>query len=182
LGGKGTTTMWGTHVPGIGNWPGHWASGKVCTDLIDATDFLPTIAKATNSPIPNEAKLDGRSFLPQLCGEKGNPRDFLYAWYNPSGGAKAKAEFTHDQQFKLYSNGEFYDTTKDDNEKHPLADDALDEKAKRAKAKLQAGLKQYDGPRDPAFVKQSQAFGGEGGDGTEPTKGKGKGKGKKAKK
>ena len=83
LGGKGTTTEWGTHVPLIGNWPGHFASGKVYTDLIDATDFLPTICEATGTPIPAELKTDGRSFLPQLRGEKGNPREWLYAWYNP---------------------------------------------------------------------------------------------------
>ncbi len=52
VGGKGTTTTWGTHVPGIGYWPGHFARGKVSTDLIDATDFLPTICAATNVQVP----------------------------------------------------------------------------------------------------------------------------------
>jgi arylsulfatase A len=77
VGGKGTTKMWGTHVPAIGNWPGHFASGKVYGDLIDATDFLPTICEATGVPVPAELKMDGRSFLPQLRGEKGSPREWL---------------------------------------------------------------------------------------------------------
>ena len=164
LGGKGTTTMWGTHVPLIGNWPGHFASGKVSGDLIDATDFLPTICEATATKIPDELKLDGRSFLPQLRGEKGSPRDWLYAWYNPSGGPTAKAEFAHDANFKLYTDGRFFAVAKDDLEKSPLADEALDANAKAAKVKLQAALKQFEGPRPEFFAKQGQAFGGETGE------------------
>jgi arylsulfatase A len=164
VGGKGTTTMWGTHVPAIGNWPGHWASGKVYGDLIDATDFLPTICAATAVKVPAELKIDGRSFLPQLRGEKGQPREWLYAWYNPSGGATAKAEFAHDARFKLYTDGRFFEVAKDDNEKSPLADLALDDGAKAAKTKLQAALKQFEGPRPEDFVKQAKAFGGEAGE------------------
>lgn len=177
LGGKGTTTMWGTHVPAIGNWPGHFASGKVCGDLIDSTDFLPTICEATGMQIPAELKIDGRSFLPQLRGEKGTPREWLYAWYHRGGGPKATAEFAHDANFKLYTNGRFYAVEKDDNEKSPLADDALDANAKAAKAKLQAALKQFEGPRPESFAKQGQAFGGESGEDAEGTK-KPAGKGK----
>ena len=164
VGGKGTTKMWGTHVPAIGNWPGHFASGKVSADLIDATDFLPTVCEATATPVPAELKIDGRSFLPQLRGEKGTPRDWLYAWYNPSGGPTAQAEFAHDAQFKLYADGRFYAVAKDDNEKAPLASDALEAGAKAARAKLQAALKQFEGPRPEFFAKQGQAFGGETGE------------------
>jgi hypothetical protein len=176
LGGKGTTTEWGTHVPLIGNWPGHFASGKVYSDLIDATDFLPTICDATSTPVPAELKIDGRSFLPQLRGEKGDPRPWLYAWYNPSGGATAKAEFAHDAQFKLYTDGRFYAVGKDDKEQSPLADASLDAKAQMAKVKLKAAMQQFEGPRPARFVKQSQAFGGETGEDAEGNK---KVKGKK---
>ena len=164
LGGKGTSTMWGTHVPGIGNWPGHFASGKVCTDMIDVTDFLPTICEAAGVKVPDELKIDGRSFLPQLRGEKGDPRGGLYVWYNPGGGPAAKFEFAHDQNFKLYADGNFYNVAKDDLEKSPLADPALDLDAKAAKVKLAALLKTHAGPREEFFVKQGQAFGGETGE------------------
>ncbi len=176
-GGKGTTTMWGTHVPAIGNWPGHFASGKVYADLIDATDFLPTICEATIVSVPAELKIDGHSFLPQLRGEKGQPREWLYSWYNPSGGARAKAEFAHDAQFKLYADGKFYNVAKDDLETSPLADATLDTGAQAGKAKLQAALKQFEGPRPEFFVKQTKAFGGETGedaDGNKPAKGEGR--------
>lgn len=175
LGGKGTTTEWGTHVPLIGNWPGHFANGKVYSDLIDATDVLPTICEATGTPIPPDLKLDGRSFLAQLRGDKGNPREWLYAWYNPDGGAKAKAEFAHDAQFKLYTDGRFYAVGKDDTERSPLADAVLDANAQAAKLKLREALRQFEGPRPEYVVNQSRAFGGEKGedaDGNKKAKGK----------
>jgi arylsulfatase A len=108
-------------------------------------------------------KIDGRSFLPQLRGEKGKPREWLYAWYNPSGGANAAAEFAHDARFKLYANGKFYNVANDDLEKKPLDQNSLDAEAKAARAKLAAALAQFAGPRPEHFVKQSQQFGGEGG-------------------
>lgn len=157
-GGKGTTTQWGTHVPLIGSWPGHFANGKVITDLISATDFLPTICEAARAKIQAEMKLDGCSFLPQLFGKKGNPREWLYSWYNPSGGEKAKAEFAQDANFKLYTNGKFFDVKKDDTEKFPLAESALNGEAKMAKAKLEAALKLFEGPRPEYFTKQAKDF------------------------
>ena len=180
-GGKGTTTEWGTHVPCIGNWPGRFASGKVYQDLIGAVDVLPTICEAAGVPVPVELNIDGRSFLPQLLGGQGNPRDWLYAWYNPSGGATAKAEFAHDAGFKLYTDGKFFNVQKDDLEKSPLADSDLDAQAKAAKAKLQAALQQFEGPRPEFFVRQAKAFKGEDGEDADGNKtDDGKKKGKKA--
>ena len=66
-----------------------------------------------------------------------------------------------------------------DNEKSPLADTALDASAKAAKAKLQAALKQFEGPRPEFFVKQTQSFGGEAGEDANGVK---KAKGKRNKK
>ncbi len=175
IGGKGTSTTWGTHVPLIGNWPGHFASGKVCNDLISSTDFLPTICELAGVPVPTTLSLDGRSFLPQLRGQRGKPRDCLYAWYNSQGGQSAKFEFAHDAQYKLYTDGRFYDVVKDDYEKLPLPDSALDASARADKAKLQEVLKQHEGPRPEYFVKQSKIFNGEPGedaDGNRIVKGK----------
>ncbi|MDD4873285.1 MAG: sulfatase-like hydrolase/transferase, partial [Kiritimatiellae bacterium] len=72
IGGKGLPTDAGMHVPLIVNWPGKAATGKVSHDLVDSTDFLPTICEAAGVPVPAELKIDGRSFLPQVRGEKGN--------------------------------------------------------------------------------------------------------------
>jgi arylsulfatase A len=176
-GGKGSSLIWGTHVPGIANWPGQLASGKVCADMIEAVDMLPTICEAAQVAIPADLKLDGRSFLPQLRGEKGNPKDALYVWYNPSGGASAKYEFAHDAHYKLYADGRFFDTVADDREKSPLKEAELSDQAKAAQTKFKALLAAHQGPRDDYFVKQTERFGGETGENADGVK-----KGKAAKK
>lgn len=152
-GAKGSPTMWGTRVPCIASWPNHIASGKVSSDLIDTTDFLPTICEATSTKVPEELNIDGRSFLSQLRGEKGNPRECLYVWYNDDGGANAEFEFAHDGKYKLYTNGKFYNVEKDDKEKSPLTESQLDANAKAVRAKLLAELQQHAGPRPEAFSK-----------------------------
>jgi arylsulfatase A len=162
VGAKSLTNTYGTHVPLIANWPAVMPKGRVSADLIDSTDFLPTICEAATAPVPADLKIDGRSFMPQLRGEKGTPREWLYAWYNPSGGPKAQAEFAHDARFKLYSDGRFFDVQADELEKRPLADDGLTAEAKAAKAKLQGALDQFKDARPAAIAKQGQAFGGEG--------------------
>jgi arylsulfatase A len=78
MGNKGSMTHTGTHVPCIASFPGKIASGKVCSDLVDSTDFLPTLCEAAGAPLPEGLKIDGRSFWPQLKGEKGTPRDWRY--------------------------------------------------------------------------------------------------------
>jgi arylsulfatase A len=170
IGGKGSSLIWGTHVPGIANWPGQLASGKVCADMIEAVDMLPTICEAAQVPVPADLKLDGRSFLPQLRGEKGNPKDALYVWYNPSGGASAKYEFAHDAHYKLYTDGRFFDTVADDREKSPLKETDLNDEAKAAQAKFKALIAAHQGPRDEYFVKQTERFGGETGENADGVK------------
>lgn len=161
-GGKGTTTTWGTHVPLVANWPGKVPAGRVSADLVCSTDFLPTLCEAAGATIPVELKIDGRSFMPQLLGEKVSPREWLYAWYNPSGGPNPKAEFAHDARFKLYSDGRLFDVREDDKEKQPLAAESLSTDAAAAKVKLQAVLDQFKDARPEAIAKQGQPFGGEG--------------------
>ena len=55
-------------------------------DLIDFSDILPTLAEAMQTRHPQPKRVEGRSFLPQLKGEKGSPRSWTYCWYDPCGG------------------------------------------------------------------------------------------------
>lgn len=75
LGGKGSMTDRGTRVPLVVRWPGKVAKGSTCDDLIDFTDFLPTLCEVGGAPLPEG--IHGRSFLPQLTGKKGNPRAWV---------------------------------------------------------------------------------------------------------
>jgi arylsulfatase A len=67
----------GTHVPLLVRWPGKIKAGSVCEDLIDLTDFLPTICELTGAKLPDQS-IHGRSFAPQLFGKPGQPREWIH--------------------------------------------------------------------------------------------------------
>lgn len=122
-GGKRDTNDNGMHVPLIANWPGTAKPG-VCSDLIDSTYFVPTIAEATGASMKSMGIVDGQSFLPQIRGEPGNPRDWMYCWYDPKPGVTQmefdKKIFARDKRYKLYRDGHLYDCERDPEEKRPL--------------------------------------------------------------
>lgn len=76
-GGKGSMTDRGTRVPLIVRWPGQVNAGSACVDLIDFTDFLPTLCQIAGAPLL-EARIHGQSFLPQLKGQPGATRSWVY--------------------------------------------------------------------------------------------------------
>jgi arylsulfatase A len=119
-------------------------SGRVCRDIIDFSDFLPTICEATGTPIPKDLRLDGQSFLPQLKGQTGSPREAIYMWYSRSGNPQAAKVFARNQRYKLYREGRFFDVAHDRLEKKPLDDAALTDEARAIKAKLQARIDQWE--------------------------------------
>lgn len=151
-GGKGLTTDAGTRVPLVASWPGRAAKGRVCTDLVDFSDFLPTLAELAGARPLGGATLDGRSFLPQLKGEKGNPRDWIYCYYNPRPGKKRFPErrFARDQRWKLYGNGRLYDLRDDVLEQQPIAKGQGGVDAAAARRKLRAALDTM--PKRPAKI------------------------------
>jgi arylsulfatase A len=118
-GGKGLTTDSGTHVPMIASWPGVVPIGKVCGELVDFRDFVPTFAEAAGAEIPGDMPIDGRSFLPQLHGEKGNPREWIFCHYDPRWGNHKMRRFVRDKRWKLYANGDLYDVSADTLEQNP---------------------------------------------------------------
>lgn len=144
-GGKGSTTVAGMHVPLIVSWPRGARAGCVCTDIVESTDFFPTLLEAAGVPLPADLVPDGRSFLPQVRGERGNPRDSYYCWYSPRG--ERPREFAADTRHKLYRSGEFYDVVADPEESRPLDPQALDADARLARERLAAALARYDGVR-----------------------------------
>ncbi|MEM1061388.1 MAG: sulfatase-like hydrolase/transferase, partial [Planctomycetota bacterium] len=75
-GGKGTTPDAGTHVPLIAYWRGRGPTGVVTDDLVDFTDFYPTLAEAAGATPPDGHTFDGVSFLPRIRGETATPRDW----------------------------------------------------------------------------------------------------------
>ncbi|MBC8872260.1 MAG: sulfatase-like hydrolase/transferase, partial [Planctomycetes bacterium] len=112
-GGKGSMTDAGTRVPLLASWPGITPNGHTCNDLIDFSDFLPTLADLANAPLPDDVALDGRSFAPQLKGESGNPRPWVFCEH------KGK-RWVRNHNWKLYDNGRLFDVQKDVQEKNPI--------------------------------------------------------------
>ena len=140
----------GTRVPLIAHWPGKTAKGAVRQDLVDMSDFLPTMCEAAGVTIPASRVQDGRSFLPQLKGERGNPRDWIYVWYSRPGGPTGE-NFTRNQRYKLYSTGKMYDIVADVLEKKPLSASSDDKDLAATRAMLQSALDKYADAR-PAEV------------------------------
>ncbi len=119
-GGKGRTVRAGTHVPLIARWQGTSPRNAVCEDLIDFTDFLPTLAEAAGTDFPPDHPRDGRTFLPQLRGAKANPRDWIFCDYNPRQGKAQPARWVMNKRWKLYGDGRFYDLRNDPGEQRPI--------------------------------------------------------------
>jgi len=145
-GAKGKSTDAGTRVPLIIQWPDVITPGSINSDLIDFSDFLPTISEAANIGVVS-LDLDGRSFLPQLYGEKGNPREWIYSWYSRSGEVDKARVFARNHRFKLYDSGEFYEVPVDYEEQNPLDTASLDSSTKKVRQQLSEVLKHYGGRR-----------------------------------
>ena len=142
-GAKGESTDAGTRVPLVVQWPNEIPAGQVNKDLVDLSDVLPTICEASRIDIPATLDIDGRSFLPQLKGEKGNPREWIYNWYSRGGEVEKASVFARTKTYKLYDNGLFYNVPTDYEEKNSLEFDSLTPKEKAINSMLSEVLKDY---------------------------------------
>lgn len=140
-GDKGYLTDGGTHVPLIAYWKGKSLKGALNSDLIDFSDFLPTLLQAANVPLPEKFVVDGKSFLPQIVGLKATPKEFVYMYYQPKWAGFENGVFARDKTYKLYSDGRFYNVQKDVAEQNDLNGKALTPAEQTIKNKLQSVLK-----------------------------------------
>ncbi len=144
-GGKGTMTDAGTRVPFIASQPGFVPSGEVNGDLIDFSDFFPTLAGITGAHIPDRLNLDGVSFAAELQGEETNRREWSYSWYFRNGEPSDRwegGEYARTRRFKLYLDGRFYDIANDPEEEHPLEIGNIGSETKRIRRMLRKVLEQ----------------------------------------
>lgn len=147
-GDKGAPTDAGTHVPLIVKGPALIPGGRVVDDLIDFADFLPTLAEMIGAELPGGLKIDGRSFWPQLRGQKGNPREWLYTYYFPRPYAKEfntpyqhpEVRFARDKRYKLYGDGRLFDVVADPAEEKPLRPEGDQARTSMVRKKLQGAL------------------------------------------
>jgi arylsulfatase A len=131
IGGKGELTDAGTHVPLIINWKGTTPSGNTCDDLIDFSDFMPTLAEFSMAKMPENTVIDGRSFAPQIRGQVGNPRDWIFNQFEGDAWVRTK-------RWKLYRSGNLFDMASDPLEQNPFQPMSGNVQADSVRESLQA--------------------------------------------
>lgn len=152
----------GTHVPLFARWPGRVPPGLVNSDLIEFSDFFATLADLAGRELPGNDHFDGRSFLPQLLGGAGNPRDWVFVHYDRDPSLEEvpfpRVRFARTKRFKLYDDGRFYDVPHDWEEERPLSADALDPSTKAIRKRLQRVLHSMPAwhPNNAGYAKQAQ--------------------------
>ena len=120
VGGKGSTTDNGTHVPLIVNWKGVIRPNSKSDAMVDLSDFFPTLCDLVGIKLDSSFDLDGVSFYPQLIGKEGPKRKWIHTWYNRDGGSNPisnTSEWVRNETYKLYVGNKFYNVKKDPQEK-----------------------------------------------------------------
>lgn len=81
-GGKGKTGNTGTRVPLFINWSGTIAPAVQETELVEFSDFMPTLCEVAGVPLPENYPNDGVSLWPVLSGAGERTKEHVYIWFN----------------------------------------------------------------------------------------------------
>jgi arylsulfatase A len=137
-GGKARMSEGGAHVPLIANWPGTIKRGRICDDLVDFTDLLPTFADVAGAELSTaKGKLDGRSFLPQLKGRKGDPRGWIFVQLG-------HYYYVRSRDWRLDELGRLTDMRTAPYQEKLVPDDTTDPEVMAARARLEHVLDDLD--------------------------------------
>ena len=134
---KGTMLEGGSLEPLIVNWPGVSPAEVVCDDLIDSTDFVPTLAEVAGAKLPQDKVLDGHSFNAKIHGKKGEQRDWIFIQL-------AGQWYVRDHKWKLNQQGELFDMNNAPFEENLVDANSKDPDAIAARRRLQAALDQLN--------------------------------------
>lgn len=138
--GKGTVSERGVRVPMMVSGPG-LQRGVVSRDLIDFSDVMPTLAELAGAGLPKGVTVDGRSFAPQLRGEKGNPREWVFSYL-------AYERMLRDKRWLLEGDGKFYDCGESrDGSKYKEVTGSSDPVVKQARARFEKTLASLPAPQ-----------------------------------
>ena len=136
----------GIRVPLIASWPKIIKTARTTSQLVDASDFVPTLAHLAGTQIPQKWHYDGLSFSPTLLGEQGPERNWCFFWYDPRPGwdkeRYSRHVFALDHKYKLYSDGRFYDIRGKGLREVKLNPDSLSPEAIKSQKTLQKAIEQ----------------------------------------
>ena len=163
-GGKATPLQTGIRVPLVANWPGTITPDSVTSDLVDASDFYPTLAELAKIKLSKNQKIDGISFLPSLFNRDGPRRKSCFFWYDPRPGWDknrfSRHIFALDHQYKLFDDGRMYNIQGTEMREIKLNPASLNQEALTAKKKLRKVIDQtMQGYISPHALKKVDAFG-----------------------
>ncbi|MBM3757803.1 MAG: hypothetical protein FJW38_27950 [Acidobacteria bacterium] len=99
-GAKGSMLEGGALVPMIVNWPGKTPTGKVSSDLVDSTDFVPTFAALAGAKLP--AMVDGHNYAARFQGKNGPAREWIFIQL-------ARMWYVREAKWKLNEKGDLFD-------------------------------------------------------------------------
>jgi arylsulfatase A len=156
-GAKGQSINTGNHVPMIVSWPEKIKEGRVFQGMVDFADFLPTLAGVAGIE-PDSYFTDGVSFLNVLNGENARPaKEEVFIHYSPRWGRFTHNRWVMNENYKLYRDGRFYQTSADPLEKNPVLN--LSESEQKVKNKFEAIIQKMENEipfelNDTAFVIQ----------------------------
>ena len=97
------------------------------------TDLVPTFSEIAGVTLPTDRQLDGRSFAPQLRGERGSPRDYAFMQL-------ARDWWVRRDGWKLNQESELFDMSRAPFEETLIATDADSEASKAARTNLASAL------------------------------------------
>jgi arylsulfatase A len=135
-GSKGSMLEGGGLVPLIASWPGVVQAGKISSQLVEATDFVPTFAELAGAKLPDRI-IDGRSFAAQLRGEERPHRDWIFDQL-------ARMWYVREAAWKLNQAGELYDMSGAPFEEKLVSADTQNPAAIGARKRMQAVLDQLN--------------------------------------
>ena len=143
------TTDRSVHVPLIVRGPTVTNRGRVSLDLVDFTDFYPTLLELAGIKTPGQLSLDGRSFVPSLQGS-GDPYEKRSWIYSQVGAFRMIRDWEH----MIDTNGSFHDLLKDPLQQNKVS--SLDKIAPGRRQRLQMLMDRLPEDADSPFPEYSQ--------------------------
>ena len=152
----------GTGVPCVMDWPKYRQAyekmGHRHGDLIDFSDYFATILEVAGTSV--DYPTDGVSFASRLRGEGAHEREYIFCHYWGAGrDAKKAKDAIHDGEFKLYSDGTFFDLSKDSDELEPIDLKTAPAKAIAAHMRLKEQYETLRGFSPNVEIAPSKEFG-----------------------
>lgn len=134
-------------VPFIASWPGHFAEGRVCSELFSHYDILPTICQLAGCTPRTTQKLPGSSFVPWLERPELQSENSIVVFdeYGP-------VRMIRDKEWKLvlrypYGPNKFYHLSEDPDETRNLfCDPVYEDRILDMRRRLEEWFLQYSDP------------------------------------